>query len=129
MNFSWESLWSTRHMEFSSLALDKADEQANGVVKGDGGIIGATQDPSALLRWIVSGSEVTQLVNQHELASQVKVAHEDIRRHGQTSQSQKFLIDKVQKLFAVMKDLGNPFQEEYEVLLTLDKKHRTSLCC
>ena len=71
---------------------------------------------------MVFGPEVSQLVNQYELACQVKVANEDIRHHEHTSQSQKSFTDKVQKLFGVMKDVGNPFQEESNDLLTLDTK-------
>ncbi|RXN31429.1 hypothetical protein ROHU_004760 [Labeo rohita] len=111
------------HREFSGIAIDQAHEQANAVVKGDGGAIGVTEDPSALRRWMVSGPEVSQLVIQYELASEVNEATEDIRHHEQTRQSQKSFTDKVQRLFAVMKDLGNPFQEESKDLLTLDTKN------
>ncbi|KAL0198142.1 hypothetical protein M9458_006682, partial [Cirrhinus mrigala] len=111
------------HREFSGIAIDQAHEQANAVVKGDGGAIGVTEDPSALRQWMVSGPEVSQLVNQYELASEVNEATEDIRHHEQTRQSQKSFTDKVQRLFAVMKDLGNPFQEESKDLLTLDTKN------
>lgn len=34
--------------EFSAIAIDQAHEQANAVIKGDGGAIGVTEDPSAL---------------------------------------------------------------------------------
>ena len=71
--------------ELSGIAIDQAHEQANAIVKGDGGAIGVTEDPSALRRWMVSGPEVSQLVNQYELASQVNEATEDIRHHEQTS--------------------------------------------
>ena len=108
------------HREFSGLAIDQAHEQANAVVKGDGGAIGITEDPSALRRWMISGPEVSQIVSQYELASQVKTAKEDIRHHEQTSQSQKSFTDKVQKLYFAMKDLGNPFQEESRDLITFD---------
>ncbi len=37
--------------EFSALAIDQAHEQANAVIKGEGGAIGVTEDPSALRRW------------------------------------------------------------------------------
>lgn len=110
------------HREFSSIAIDQAHEQANAVVKGDGGAIGITEDPSALRRWMVSGPEISQLINQYELASQPKKVNEDIRHHEQTRQSQKSFTDKVKKLFRAMKDLGNPFQEESKDLLTLDTK-------
>ncbi len=110
------------HREFSGLAIDQAHEQANAVVKGDGGAIGITEDPSALRRWMVSGPEVSHLVSQYESTSQVKVASEDVRHHEQTSKSQKSFTDKVQNLFGVMKDLGNPFQEESRDLLSLETK-------
>ena len=65
---------------------------------------------------MVSGPEVSQLVNQYELSSQIKVAMEDIRHHEQTIQSQKSFTDKVHKLFGVKS------QEESNDLLTLDTK-------
>ena len=39
--------------KFSSLAHDH--EQLNAIVKGDGGIIGITENEAALTRWAVSG--------------------------------------------------------------------------
>ena len=45
--------------EFSALALDQAHEQANAIIKADGGAIGLTEDPSALRRWMVAGPMVT----------------------------------------------------------------------
>ena len=77
-------------------------------------------DPSALRRWMVSGPEVSQLVNQYESASQVIRAKEDIRHHEQTAQSQKTFTDKVQKLFGVTTNLGNPFQDESKDLIAMD---------
>ena len=110
------------HRQFSGLAIDQAHEQANAIVKGDGGAIGITEDPSALRRWMVSGPEVSHLVSQYESASELKVSSEDDKHHEQSYQSQKSFRNQVQKLFCVMKDLGNPFQEESKDLLTLDTK-------
>ena len=69
------------HREFSGIAINQAHEQANVVVKGDGGAIGITEDPSALRRWMVSGPEVSRLVHQYEMVSQAKLGNEDIRHH------------------------------------------------
>ena len=33
---------------FSAMALDQAHEQINACVKGDGGVVGLTENPSAL---------------------------------------------------------------------------------
>lgn len=37
--------------DFSTLALDQAHEQANAIIKADGGATGLTEDPSALRRY------------------------------------------------------------------------------
>lgn len=62
------------------------------------------------------------MVSEYESASEAKVSSEDVRHHEQTYRSQKSFSDKVQKLYGVIKDLGNPFQEESRDLLTLDSK-------
>ena len=53
--------------EFSALAIDQAHEHNNAVIKGDGGAIGLTEDPSALRRWMVAGPEVSRLVAGYEV--------------------------------------------------------------
>ncbi|XP_070210960.1 uncharacterized protein [Littorina saxatilis] len=45
---------------FSSIPIDQAHEQNNGCIKGDGGAVGLTDNPSALRRWIVAGPEVAR---------------------------------------------------------------------
>jgi len=49
---------------FSRMPLDESHEQNNKCVKGDGGAIGLTESPSALLRWIVAGSEMARVVGE-----------------------------------------------------------------
>ena len=39
--------------ELSALAIDQAHEHANAVIKGKDGVIGVTDNPSALRRWIL----------------------------------------------------------------------------
>ena len=51
---------------FSAIPLDQAHEQNNADVKDDGGAIGLTENPSALLRWMVAGPEVSRLVNEFQ---------------------------------------------------------------
>ncbi len=46
----------TRH-KFSALAHDQVHEQLNAMVKGDGGVIGITENKAALTRWMVAGPE------------------------------------------------------------------------
>ncbi len=40
---------------FSGIALDHAHEQANALVKGEGGAVGLTGNPNALRRWMLGG--------------------------------------------------------------------------
>lgn len=47
---------------FSSIALD----HAHAVVNGEGGAVGLTDSPDALLRWMVSGPEVSRMVEEFE---------------------------------------------------------------
>ena len=43
---------------FSAMAIDQAHEQNNACIKGDGGAIGLTEDPSALKRWMLCGPKM-----------------------------------------------------------------------
>ncbi|KAK3720972.1 hypothetical protein QZH41_006543 [Actinostola sp. cb2023] len=47
---------------FSSIALDHAHEQVNALVKGEGGAVGLTENPSALRRWMVAGPEIARMI-------------------------------------------------------------------
>ena len=49
---------------FSALAIDQAHEQNNALVKGDGGAVGLTENPSALKRWMLCGPEMARLISQ-----------------------------------------------------------------
>ena len=108
--------------EFSAMAIDQAHEQANAVIKADGGAIGVTEDPSALRRWMVAGPEVSHLVAQYEAASGTKEGIEHTSHHEQTERAQRMFLEKVEKLSQAMIDMGNPFQEESRDLLSLDTK-------
>ena len=52
--------------------MDQALEQANAVVKADGGVYGVTVDPASLRRWMVIDPEVTCLIMQYETACTTK---------------------------------------------------------
>ena len=42
---------------FSSMALDQNHEQLDEAIKGDGGAVGLTENPAALLRWMIAGPD------------------------------------------------------------------------
>ena len=104
--------------DFSAIAIDQAHEQANAVINADGGAISVTEDPSALRRWMVAGPEVSQLVAQYEIASEAKETVVHTNHHEQTAKVQQVFLERVDKLFQVFTDMGNPFKEESRDLLS-----------
>ena len=44
---------------FSAIALNQAHEQCNALVKGAGGVVGLTNNPSALTQRMIPGSEIS----------------------------------------------------------------------
>lgn len=107
--------------QFSSIALDQAHEHNNALVKGDGGAIGITENPSALLRWMTSGPEVCQLVKEYDVSSNTKP--NGTRHHEDYPSAQKKFFNEVEALTESFIELGNPFLEESNELLALDSKH------
>ena len=73
---------------FSAMAIGQTHEQANAFIKGEGGTIGITEDPSALGRWLVAGHEVSRLATEYEFISEAKDANEKTRHHEQTARAQ-----------------------------------------
>ena len=47
---------------YSRMPIDESHEQNNTIVKGDGGAVGLTENPAALLRWMISGPEMARFV-------------------------------------------------------------------
>ena len=104
------------------MAIDQAHGQNNAAIKGDGGAIGVTEDPSALRRWMVAGPEISRLVANYETVSGTKDTKKSNRHHEQTATVQRAFFEKVKRLTLVMEEMGNPYEEESGDLLTLDTK-------
>ena len=47
---------------FSSMPIDQAHEQNNELVKGSGGVVGLTENPSAFRKWMIAGPEQARLL-------------------------------------------------------------------
>ena len=104
--------------QFSSIALDQAQEQNNAVIKGIGGAVGLlSQDMDAVLRpWEIAGPEVVRLLNEYEKCHHI-APEIDTGKHHEDCISEIVFTD-VNNLFNCFKDIFNPF-EEYE-LIALD---------
>ena len=79
--------------KFSGLALDQAHEHNNALVKGDGGAIGITEHPSALLRWMTAGPEICQLTKEYEDTN--TRAKSSSKHHEDTSSNQKQFLQEM----------------------------------
>ncbi|CAE1246962.1 unnamed protein product [Acanthosepion pharaonis] len=108
--------------KFFAMAIDQAHEQNNDVIKGDGGAVGLTEDPSALRRWMVAGPEISKFVVGYEAISGSKEAKKGSQHHEQSPTAQKAFFKKVQRLTSVIEEMGDPFSEKSTDLLSLDTK-------
>ena len=111
---------------FSRIPLDQVHEQHNKMIKGKGGIIGITQNPSALRRWMMSGPEIAHIIDQFE-SSVLGNSSESgkYRHHTETRAEQIRIQKKTNAVIQVIDDLGNPFEEMHGDLLALDTRDCT----
>ena len=49
---------------FSGIVIDQAHRQNDALIKGDGGAVGLTDNPSTLQHWMTAGSEVARVVQE-----------------------------------------------------------------
>ena len=106
---------------FSSIPIDHAHEQANKRVKGVGGMIGLTENPEMLERWIVAGPEICRVIEQFSGAN-VNDDIEELPHHEEGYTSQQRFHRHAKDLSEVFMSKGNPFEEDSENLITLDNK-------
>ena len=108
---------------FSAIPLDQAHEKNNELIKGDGGIIGITENPGALLRWMVARPELARMVKEFETAIEEDNTHQTCTpHHEQPRACQARFITHVQSLVSAIEELGNSFEEESKDLISLVSK-------
>ena len=107
---------------FSAMPIDQAHEQNNACVKGDGGAVGLTENPSALRRWMIAGAEVARVIGEFEKSAIPENRRVDTHHHDQTASVQISFAKDVRSLLTVIEDMGNPFEQESQDLLVLDTK-------
>ena len=102
------------HSAFSAISDDHLHEQNNKMIKGDGGAVGILANPTALLKWMVAGPEISRMVHEFEQT----VGRNDIpnghsHHHEATSIFQKRYIRHVSAVVKLMREDGNPFAEQH----------------
>ena len=101
---------------FSSIALDQIHEQLIGCLKGDGGIIGLTEDPVALERFMITGPEFARIIEEFENTPK----NSGRKHHEQYPKYQETFREDVNSLISAFSDVGNPFLEDSGQLISLD---------
>lgn len=84
--------------------------------------IGLTENSRALHRWMVSGPEMTRLVEEFNFTKTKRWGKSE-RHHEANKHSQMAFAKDVKSLTRVMQDLRNPFSENSPDLLVLDSKN------
>ena len=104
---------------FSSMPIDQAHKQNNESVKGAGGAVGLTENSSAFQKWMLAGPEQARLLQEFEKES----LSEETKRHLHHEESfatQRTFKQQALSLINTIKELGNPFLNDTQELLTLD---------
>jgi len=97
-------------------SLDQAHEQLNANVKGDGGVIGLTQNDTVLHRWIVAGPDVARLLSEFEGDS--ILTHDSYLHHEQQQPAtQQIFVNDVRKLVSSLQRFGNPFEDQHDLVV------------
>ena len=106
---------------FSAIPIDQAHEQNNALIKGSGGAIGLTENPSALRKWVIAGPEQARLIVEFERQflrdTRVQETH-----HEECLSAQNTFNQQVTALVEAIKELGNPFLDDTSELLVLDSR-------
>ena len=90
-------------------------------MKGDGGAIGLTEKPGALHRWMVAGPQLSTIIAEFEERFGLNDGGEaDGQYHEQSHSYHKSFFEDVCSLVATFEELGNPFLDRSNDLVTMD---------
>ncbi len=99
----------------SGIAVDQTQEQSNAQVKGSGGAIGLTENPSAFQSWMVAGPEVVWILCEFEENFTLLHCKADLHHHEQMPATQKAFAEEVKSLVSTNNDMGNPYMEQSQI--------------
>ena len=107
---------------FSSMPIDQAHEQNNDLIKGSGGVVGLTDNPSAFKKWMIAGPEQARLLKEFE---QEYISEEDHKQqhHEEGMSTQKTFKDQALALVQTISEMSNPFLDDSAELVTLDTRN------
>ena len=118
-------LQKTQHV-FSCMPLDQGHEQNNELVKGSGGVVGITENPTAFKRWMTAGPEQARLLKEFEKSLNQSSENEEfdwLPQHEQCVSIQETFRSHVKNLTETMSNFVNPFLDDCPELLVLDTRN------
>ena len=114
------------------MAIDQYHNQKNAIIKGSGVAIGLIDNPPARGSWMVVGPEVARMITEFEdntMTSHQKDSEHHHHEQHPGSRSPSNICKRSQSLFAVVEEMGSPFQEEREDLLVLHTRDNMNVTC
>ena len=105
--------------KFSMMAHNQIHEQLNAIVKGDGGVIGVTENEAALRHWMIAGPETGRIISELSVkhSSNSKSSH-----HEQIPSTQSRFAANVRSVIDVINEMGNPFMKQAQICLILTRR-------
>ncbi len=107
---------------FSSIPIDQAHEQNNELVKGSGGAVGLTENPSAFKKWMIAGPEQARFITEFE-REYMHATEENNHHHEEDLSTQKTFKEQSLGLAQIICDMSNPFLDDGPELLALDSRN------
>ena len=85
-------------------------------------MVGLTENPAALRRWMVSRPEMARLIGEFEVSTK-KRKKTDFWHHEQTKHAQMTIGRDITSLTDAIEEMGNPSAENSKDLLVLDSRY------
>ena len=94
-------------------------EQENAKVKGVGGVIGLTENPAALSRWMICGPEIARLLDEFESDFHISTGESEKGHlhHEEGLASQRTFKKRTQSLIDTITNLETPLDDCPELLI------------
>ena len=104
------------------MPIDQAHEQNNELVKGSGGAVGLTENPSAFRKWMIAGPEQARLLKEFERELSMEENNE-YHHHEEGFCTQKTFREQTLSLVETINEMCNPFLDDTPELLMLDTQN------
>ena len=108
---------------YSAIPIDQTHEQEIAKVKGNGGVVGLTENPVVLKRWIIAGPEKARLITEFERTYFPDVEPDSTYKHHEEGIStQESFKMQTKKFVQTITGYGNPFLVTGSALLVLNTR-------